>query len=318
MTLARSHLLRSLPYLVVRNSWLAQQILLFHYVHSVLRHLLLTWNGAWCWDMVFSSACDNATRAIVLLLEWDFLRLGYRFVVFSHICCHWLVVFEDDILILLLCWWCLSTSETWLDGTNIGILLIGQVVHEDGVIGQLNAWRWCMSIIVRASRRRGSNHVQIRVNHILVLSIKRSVILVFRLIHPVMWSRSRYWLDILIALGRQPLRRLHILIHDALELVTAVDFGAWCLDLIQALVAVLTWISNLLTLLMILFGGNIRRSCWFLLFGVNIAFCYRGHDVSKVDFLCLDALSLVEGTWSSHELVDIVHFLRCASNVIFR
>jgi hypothetical protein len=172
--------------------------------------------------------------------------------------------------------------------------------------------------VVCTSLRWSSYHVQIRLNHTLTLAVESSVIFVFWLVYSIVRCWPGYLLDILITLLGKSFRRLHVLVNNALELVAAVDFCSRMLYLVKTLVAILTWISNPWTLLLVLFASHIGRSSTLLLFVyVHIVFSHWRHNICKINFLGLNTLSLVECIRISHKLIYIVHFLGCSTDIIF-
>ena len=172
--------------------------------------------------------------------------------------------------------------------------------------------------IVCTSLRWSSHHVQIRLNHALALAVESSVVFVFGLVYSIVRCWPRNLLYILITLLGKSFRRLHVLVYNAFELVAAVYFGSRMLYLVKTLVAVLTWISNPWTLLLVLFASHISRSSSLLLFVyMHIVFSHWGHDISKIYFLGLNTLSLVESIRITHKLIDIIHFLRSTTDIVF-
>jgi hypothetical protein len=157
----------------------------------------LTWNCAWSWNMVFRSPCNNS-RNLFFIFKWNFLSLCNRLVVITHTLHHGLIAFKLYIFIFLTSRRCLTAYHSMLYGTlNTSILLICQVIHQNSIIIQLNIRRRNVNII-GTTRWWSSYHIEIRMNHSLWLSIKCSIILIFRLINSIMWGRSRYRLYILV------------------------------------------------------------------------------------------------------------------------
>lgn len=217
---------------LICRSGLTKYVFLFYHVYTRPWHLLLSRYCTCSCYMVFRSSSNYTTWYLFFIFEWNLLGLSYGLIIISH--CGWnrLVAFELNIFVFLSSWGGLSTTESMLNcSRNTHILLVGQVIHQNGIVSYLNSWGWNMPII-STSLRGSPYHVEIRLNHVLSLSTKSGIIFVFSLIDSVVRWRTRNLLDVLIWLRRKTLWRLHVLIDDAFELIATINFCPWMLYLV--------------------------------------------------------------------------------------